>query len=460
MNKCRKCGRDLGDSGRPCPSCKDLEENTYSREEVSQETKDIDLSLGQILAILGLSIAIVGMFFLMKSSLSKEGEKDKLINRFIAAVDEDNPTELTKILKGQEDLIIDKAGAEAFIRLMKSNDGFYKNIKLSLEEQSKYYDENREDIGDYPASIILRKDRGHFRLLVKPYYLRINLPVEGVDISLNDKLIDRTEIEDYVREFGPYMPGLYDVEASMKTDFQQADVLKSMELFECQPKARKITKDLDISFKLKDIKIESEYDNAEIILNGKKIGKKLKELKDSTLKNLDESVRIQLEVDTIFGKFLSKEETVGDLSKVYYLDVEIDNSKLKDDVISTINSYERENLEAKNSRDLSKYSNLTGEILEEKKQLIAGLKEGDKTYSLIQLGYDLDTIKASKKDGSYYANALIREDALEESQGKSRQLESYHYIRLKYRPEEKQWKIYEIKPMEGYTGENIKTYKM
>lgn len=108
-----------------------------------------------------------------------------------------------------------------------------------------------------------------YKIAFKPVFLTLTSNVKGADILINGKKIAKTDNENFSKQFGPYVPGLYTISgkasgSALGNMYNQTkvDLLSD----------KKQSSSIDV---LKGLYLEvtSDYDNNEIYINGKDTGK-------------------------------------------------------------------------------------------------------------------------------------------------------------------------------------------
>lgn len=423
------------------------EDDSYERYE---EPKKKEKPNYKIPMIIGGAILIAIILFFALNSGGNKGNKDELIEEFITGVSSRDVKTVVQVLDpGKSDLIIDKYGVEAFFKYIDDNPAYVNELENSLELQSKKYDESEIVDGRGDNVVLMTEDGKDYKLVIKPYYMELNVDHKGGLISLSDRKLDETETDNFSKNYGPYMPGIYDLKLEYGDGIEDTNV--EIELFDENPLDDKVEMSFDIESGLKNIKITSEHKDAEIYVNGEKINKKIKDLSDGTIDNLTEDSKIQIKVQTPWGEVNSKEVRVGDVSGgVIDFKLNLGETEAGESLKKQVENFLKEDTKAKEDLDASKYKTLEDPELMIRKTRIDKMKDNGYYVEseLSNIVYVLDSIDVSKYEDGYHGEINISYDlketyfwtyAREEQKGKVTM-----NISLNYDESNNEWKIYNI----------------
>ena len=112
-----------------------------------------------------------------------------------------------------------------------------------------------------------------YRVVIKPAFLEISTKVNNAELILNNNKIGESDSDNFSKEYGPYIPGQYNLVAKYKGSYANIDESHSIDLV--TPSDNKA--DIKVLQKLKYLKItsSSDYDDAKIFVNNKDTGVKI-----------------------------------------------------------------------------------------------------------------------------------------------------------------------------------------
>lgn len=442
-----------------------VEENYYEEEYYEADNKDykkklfIGLGIGFVILV-----AVLAIFF-MKDK--KQVNKEELIEKFVKALDNRNESELVGLLSSTDpDLKIDKKGIHAYFKYIDENPSYIEKVKSELEEQSKFYDESkRKDIGERFENIVMRHKDGKYFLDVKPYYLKVKVPAGDVELYLDDEKIDTTSTDRYEREFGPFMPGIYELKGKILSSGENEDVMEKVILFDDKPDVGKVSKVVELDLKLVSFKIETDSPEAFIVINGEKTSSRVKDLPGGTFGPISKSTKLQISLDTPFGEMKSKEVSVADINGSIKLDIDFKSEGIIEGITKAVNTFIKEDAKAMETLDGSVYTNLLEPELSNRKQTIEEMKDLNQSIEskINKITYDLNSLNIKESDGKYYSSIVVKTD-LEQTFFTEFSVDSstdpkYGEYTLVYNLSKKLWEINSIENASNFDLANTKEFK-
>ncbi len=421
--------------------------------------------------LIGLGIVVVGVLIIIASIIflrnRKSLSKEDLVENFIESVRTRDENQVLELLEpGSPDLKVDEGGILAFFNYLDENPSYLDTIELELEDQSKFYDQNKnKDIGDRFENIVLRKKNGDYYLEVKPYYFKLEVPMEGVEIYLEDKKLDISDRDNYTREFGPYMPGIYTLKGKLTSSGDEDAVEQKLILLDEKPDVGKLSKEVSLDLKLVSFKLETNEPDASIVLNGKNTNTKVRELEDGILGPLPQSNTLQLVYKTPFGEIKSREVELNKVKDVLRLNLNYNIKEAIDGIVESINTFVLADAKAKETLDESLYTNVVEPELSKRINILIDMKDLDQSIEtdLKEISYDLDSLQIKGHEGSYYAMINTRLE-LEESfltdfsVEKTSDIKKFSYL-LIYDQTKRTWSIYDIEPASSFNFANTREHR-
>lgn len=174
-----------------------------------------------IFGSVALVIILVGILVI---SMGKPSEK-KAIERFEAAIKDDNAKELAGMLTTEdEELEITEENVQGLIDLFEANPSELKFLISHLNMQA-----SGEDLGITTASVDLVKEGkrllffSDYKFQVTPVHFKVRTNYKDTDIIVNGEKVATADKEDFEAEVGPFLPGEYTLKAVYDTGFFNLD---------------------------------------------------------------------------------------------------------------------------------------------------------------------------------------------------------------------------------------------
>lgn len=438
------------------------EEPEEERENFFEKIKESKLPL----LVLGIALVIIVSVIVLTNLDSNDIAHSELVEEFILALDNRNKSKVKKLLnlEGKEEL--EDMEIKGFFQYLDKNPSYINEIEKDLKDQIAYYDEKNPDIGSTETNITLRKNEDGYYLEAKPYYLNISVQKINTEIFIEDKELGISTSDNYSKEYGPFLPGIYTIKAIQESDYEKLETEEQIELIEEEPREGKVVKEYALHFDLKDINIVSDFPQAEIYLNGDPMNKTIEDLENRQLKGLSKASRLKFVINTPWGEFESEEYAVADLNNTLSVDIKAMNQELKEDMIDGVNKFLKEDMLAQEELDVGAYTNLKDPALTERAKMIAelGIRGEHKELDISTAYYDLDSVDLIYQEGTYYGTLDFKYDVLETLYRNDEEIDTnedvkYANILLSYDEGNSQWEILAIENHGDYKGDNVLEYK-
>lgn len=241
MQYCKECGHTLNDDAQFCAEC-----GTPARpkQPPAQQQPKKPLSKKQKITLVSLISAIlllIGGYQIGATMTSA----DRLIDRFEHALQEQDSRELARLLHSTDsrmEITADKLeNVLAFIADSPSRQPYYVDI---LREQAQAFANGYEP---YSETIFTLKQEGKTALIydsysieVTPFYFEIETNMADADIFFDGELIDHSDSDDYLSEYGPVLPGVYDITVSYENEYAVLETTDKLQLIESYDQGRYI----------------------------------------------------------------------------------------------------------------------------------------------------------------------------------------------------------------------------
>ena len=271
-------------------------------------------------------------------------------------------------------LVVNEDSLKPFIQYLKDNPSYTSEILSSINSQAN---SNSSSTGDFKLISNGKKYLffPNYVLQLPACFVTITTDSKNTVVSLNNKALYTASSDDYSKQCGPFLPGSYEFTASLKTDYASAkghvDVILSNENYN--------SNDVNLPLDGKKLNIYSNFEDSEIIINGKDTGVEVKNINALMPIPTDGSCKVNLQRKFPWGNMTTNEVVVSD--NMDSLDFDKNNSSLLDNlkpsIIAFINSY----ISAYDALDPSKVSNATSNFIQNATNDINNDKSFNTTYS-------------------------------------------------------------------------------
>lgn len=317
MKFCGNCQKQVADHLNFCPECGNkvevIVENTAAPQAEIQPVKK-----KKNIVLLVLVVIFAALLFGAYQFGAYKFSKEKQVKALIEAFDNKDSDKIASIVKVDDPTLkVTTDNVKAYLRYMKDNPSYYKELVAYLQQQT--VDQKLVDNKDaFVDGKIIEDGKQWFiypkyKLSIKSYYMTIETNAKAAEIYVSDKKVTSISNEKSSKEIGPYFPGTYVVKATAKTDLAALESEKEVEL--AGQKDGKVTVKLPLEGNY--VTIESDADDADVYVNGKKRGK----LKNGSYKlgpvPKDETVEVHLEKKFDWGTGKTENVKIGENSSYY-----------------------------------------------------------------------------------------------------------------------------------------------
>ncbi|MGH4052826.1 MAG: zinc ribbon domain-containing protein [Clostridium sp.] len=450
MKFCTKCGEKLEEGNKYCMKCgqsvlKQVEPSEISptiekstlKPEVTDEvinkpSQSLNIKLPKLnlnktqkkIAIaVAIGLVIIIGFYKVGESLNS---RDKVVARFSRAIATNNSSKLASyIVSTDPKLKVDAKSMEALLKYIDKTPSYGNEIIKSINNQSvkmalspilpakstEVLTGSERDID--PSSLFTLEKKGKTWLFydkyvfdLKPVYINVYTNYKDTQIFLDDKLVCTANQDDFAKEIGPYTPGLYEMRATLKGEYIsleqtiQIDLIEELDLSDVS----QTIKQQEIYLDGYEVAVDSEYEDAKLIANGKDTGILIKDAKNFGPVSKDSSVKLYAQKDFPWGTVKSGEVPVDGSSGIY-LEINAVNESLKNSVMETVNTSCKEQVEAFKSRSITKVKSSSGNAMASIITSVEDMIDGKNMYTggLTKSAFDLDSIKTYQMENKYYA---------------------------------------------------------
>lgn len=439
MRFCKECGSKLQDEAEFCPECG----TSVSSEPEKKETQKSGITQNQsrskqvhkpnpkrpmsrkmkiiLSSSAALVVALAATYFILSSFYTKE----KAIEQFKQALaDQDEKTLADMIYSDNSSLEIDETAVGGLLDFLDDSPSHQNEIFLSLERQVEAMDssgseEAMADTGTEEPVLELTKSGkklllfDEYKFKVQPYYFTIQTNYEDTDLFLNDEKIATADSDDYSKEVGPFMPGLYQVKAELENEYATFDNQEDLKLF-----GEDASEYIEIYLDGNYVDIEAESMEGTLIINGDETDLDLKDNPSFGPIPIDGSVILKVKHDFPWGEEVESEEIPVEDTYVYMDNYSLPVSDdLQTSLMETYNEYAKSSYKAYNKLDAGKLKNAADNLLDVVEDDIEYMDESDSRFKgvLQKLVYDLDSFSLGNSEEGYYASAMVKVDSKEDN---------------------------------------------
>ncbi|MFV8826446.1 zinc ribbon domain-containing protein [Alkalihalobacterium sp. APHAB7] len=262
MKFCKECGSQLSEEAQFCKECgapvtgrttnsnPNIVKHSESTTTQGSNSKRTPPPMKPMTQKTKIWLAITGAAIILLFGGFKAGEaltdKDRLIDRFEAAVIEKDEKAVAKFLTTPSGLEVNANSASGFIQYMNDNPAKFGEVITDLKMQSKMYSQMysgsrgidqdvfglAEEFFSYGLVTLSHEGKGilydNYQLVVEPVYVTLSTDYKDVSLSINGEQVAVSDQPEYEKEFGPYFPGILTLEATLNSDF--VDLVYSNEI--------------------------------------------------------------------------------------------------------------------------------------------------------------------------------------------------------------------------------------
>ncbi|MCD5324185.1 MULTISPECIES: protein kinase domain-containing protein [Pontibacillus] len=359
--------------------------------------------------------------------------RDQEINVFLDYLEHD-PTYMDDLISGLEDLT---------------------DQQISLSNAAKA--SSKEPRKDLPFTFV-KGDKKYvvidtFKLQVSPKYITVHANLANTKILLNDKEVANTPSENYSQDFGPFMPGLYSVEAEWTSEYATLQDQQTIELFNTSEEKMMANFNLSGYF----IELNSNYEEAKVFINDEDTRLLVKDSQQFGPVQGNGSQKVHTEVTLPWGTVKSDEVTVKGQSIIDLPIVPL-TDELKHELMKVTNEYASSVVKSYTSNDASQLKHSSQDVFLTHKERLETYKDENQTWKgqLIKTSYDLNSFDLYQNGQDEYevmakASIMNNEVISKEDETEEPTLTEDHYsIIYRYDKEQSKWLIKEMDKMDSY----------
>jgi uncharacterized membrane protein YvbJ len=357
--------------------------------------------------------------------LNAVNDPQDTVNNFVTAIQQGDIEKMKSLIDPDDNKmeITDKQ-LQNIVKYAQQHNDYFEKIKYDLNNEiglSKYSKEDLAKMGmDGPSyedyanmdDFYLKKHDyflfTSYSIGVKPYYLYVSTNEAGASIKVEGKDVYKTTGDKNGYTVGPLMPGMYTVSAEKK--YPYADLTQSDEIELLGKPEHKASSSLDLSGST--VNIKSNFDDTWVYINGKPLGKQVKDLENFDQYGygqfgsvvLNGTIKIQGERQFPWGKSRSDEQVLE--PNTAYVDITPNPFSTKEQqkaVQNLINMYEKQYAQA----FVTQNPNVLTVIDDNYRKSIVDTLNTDKTWgwkykgTVLGTRIDFDHVALSYQNGIY-----------------------------------------------------------
>lgn len=345
------------------------------------------------------ALIIVMLLAVVYVAGAKAADKDRVMDKFEKAVLKNDTGSAVRLLHSSDPSLINDQTAAAWIDFLNKNPDYLtkiKNVLQNVDEASPV-----RLIKDGKTMLVFNR----YLLDVSPHYIQASSNLPETKIYVDGTEAGAVSKEGEKKQFGPYLPGVHTVKGVFQGDYASIEDSREVDLFDAGGQS-----DVAFSLKANYVTLSSNYDDADVYVNGKKIGS-VKENGKIGPVSLDGSVKIMVEKEFPWGKAKSAETAITSASNLM-LPVQTLTDELKEQAMELINEYRQSWFEARTERDVSLIKNAGEARLAELKKEIDAMFPINNYFQghLVRMQFDLDSFALDFDKDVYSIRVNARED--------------------------------------------------
>jgi uncharacterized membrane protein YvbJ len=228
-------------------------------------------------------IVLLGAFYAVGKSLTKPS---KVVLKFEQAVGANNKEDLSSLFYCEYDgLEINEKNISYILTYFNENPSFLNSSLQDLNKDAIRLEKirNMPGIENENSLKILKlisvgKKWGifpNYKISIKPTFIEVRTSIKDVVFSLNNKELGKSDSDNFVKEYGPFMPGKYNLSANYKGKYVTLSEPYDIDPINSNENGRI---SIDVLENLNYVMIDCEYPEAKLFVNGKDTGVKVKDV--------------------------------------------------------------------------------------------------------------------------------------------------------------------------------------
>lgn len=303
LSFCGKCGEELEPQAKFCGKCGQVvvddgdEENTsfdqvreneytdslgnqvqvYQPEAVSKKVLSVKSKIA--ISIVFFIVVVLSVLWYVGNTIMKPSKMVESFNTAVVSNDKKKVSEL--IYCNDSRLKISEKSVEPLMQYLKDNPSYSKDMLEQLRKDAITLDADRglvDAISKKSSSPFTIVESGrkylifsNYKIALRPVYLEIDTGVKDVAFSLNNVPLGKSDVDGFSKEYGPFVPGKYEIASSYSGKYTSVTDKKVVDGVSAGDEKIKV----NVLDSLKYVRIDSNYPDVEIYVDGKDTGVKV-----------------------------------------------------------------------------------------------------------------------------------------------------------------------------------------
>ncbi|UNK18586.1 hypothetical protein MNQ98_00550 [Paenibacillus sp. N3/727] len=402
--------------------------------------------------------------------------EERLIERFEKALESKDHKAVAQLLTSKnKDLVIDEKSISGFMNYLDQHPGEHEEIVNTLKEQTAAAESAEgaqliDVFGNLGLNSIINLEKSgkvlfydNYILTIDGVYISVETNYAGTVLTVNGQQAAVANAPDYKTKLGPYVPGLYQLEARFNNEFIDLQEAKEVQLL--YPKeSYSAYFGLDGEVVRWDTRFSEQADlNGRLYINGKKVEVNPFDHPEFGPVTMDGSMTLAVEADFPWGTMKSAEVPIKD----DYIDLDFTmQESFQKTIKDTIIEHAKENLDAFASGDAGKLTVSTDNYKTVFQNVIDQFKDSGYAYKANYVGtvFDIGSFDLDIQGGKWYLTLIMKPliEAATYVEGASPFLEmqeAYSETGLTYDENQGIWKVDFIANTWGFKTEDLQEYK-
>lgn len=403
--------------------------------------------------------------------------EDRLIGRFEQALDSQDPKAIAKLLSStDENLVIDEKSITGFVSYLDQNPEHKQDILGTLKEQVALGEQAAKDnsldqlLQGFGLNGIVNLEKSGKMLFYDTYsltmdavYISVETNFAGTVLSVNGQQAAVADTPNFATKLGPYVPGLYQVEARFKNEFIDLKNVEDMELLDAKTSYAAYL-ELEGQTVRWDTRFSEQPElNGRLYINGKKVEVNPFDNPEFGPVTTDGSMTLAVEADFPWGTVKSAEAKID--KKFIVLDFTRQDNVQKS-IKDTVVKHAKENLDAFASGDMDKLTISTDKYKNVLQSVVSQFKESGYAYKSKYIGtvFDMGSMDLDLRNGVWQmtmvTQPLIEAATFVEGESPSLEMqEAFSFTGLVYDEDQGIWKVDFISNTWGFKTDELEENK-
>lgn len=329
------------------------------------------------------------------------------IAKFENAIIDQDTKALTDLFTSSDNrLQIGEKEVSFFLEYLDKNPAHLSPMIASLEEKSEVSAiidgevQEAEEVESEPILSIKKSGKKYmvidtYKIEVHPQFLTIKTNQQNTSFYISDKEIARSDAEDFSRNIGPLMPGLYNIKGVWEAEHVNLENEQTVELFG----GTELEEGLTFEFEGQTINIDSNYQDAKLFVNSKDTGLTIEKVNPFGPIVTDGTLNVLAEISFPWGNARSEEVTISSEDNLT-LDINPLTEELEQTLMDMGNEYAQSFIAAYSSGDVNQFKHLDKNMMSTYSTELQNNKATNTTWkgSLVATNFDLDSFSIEQNN--------------------------------------------------------------